>query len=152
MKSDFKHIVKESLREAFYPRRARKLPTFKIVILGELYYAVISKNTKLGERPYKITFFKRDKDTQKLLPVPKETHWKIDGKENSWDIDWEEMEYMLKNKKLPDRFTQGYQGRYKGKVDPPEIVFQEQSLNEILLFLENSARELELYIENKQPA
>jgi hypothetical protein len=120
MKSDFKHVVKESLREAFYT--PKKLPTFKIVILGELYYVVISHNNNPKEKPYKMTLFKKDRETQKLIPVPKGTdYWKVD-----WDIDWEEMEYMLKNKKLPDRFIQGYLNpRYKNKLSQPKIIFEE---------------------------
>ena len=140
MKSDFKNVVKESLREAFYTEKANNKPVIKMVINGELYFAIFSKNNTPNKRPYKITFFKMDKETRKLVPSPAEP----------WDIDWEEMEYMLKSGKMPDRFNQNFT---KYHIEPPELIFKEnvtQPSNEVLLFLENSARELELYIDNKR--
>jgi hypothetical protein len=114
---DLKSVVKESLREAFYTRKATLLESligykFQIIINGEAFAALISKNTRPGEKEYRISFFY----PHDLKPV------------NHWDMTKEEMEYTLKNKELPERFNKSFINYH---ISPPQLIF-EKTLNEEL--------------------
>ncbi len=86
--SDFKHIVKESLREAFYTKKVilEGINGHKMTVnyYGETLPAVLSKNTKPTEKPYRISVFS---DTQPRGHI---------------ELTQQEAEEILQNHKLPD--------------------------------------------------
>ena len=98
----------------------------RIEINGQTYESLLSKNVKPGEKEYRLSFFQ----PTDMKPV------------NHWDISKDELEYILKNKKLPDRFTRSYQNPKFAHL-APKLTFEE------LFLLEESAREVDLWMENK---
>jgi hypothetical protein len=133
MKSDFRYVVKESLREAFYPKMDvnHSYPLLKLVINGETFLGIISKNTTPNEREFQLKFFKTDKETGQSVPSPAKP----------WDLDKLEVNTIFKSKKLPDRLSKSFKG-----IPSPKIV------NEELFLLEESSREVERWMENKSSA
>lgn len=131
---DYKDIVKESLREAFYTKKVKSLlfeeifgKKMKVRWFGETMDAVLSKNTKPGEEPYRVSWFSYTKTPQHLTA------------EGHIDISKEEVDYILDNKQFPPSV-------YKRiMISPTQLII----VNENLLLLEESSREIDLWLENK---
>ena len=116
--SDLKSVVKASLREAFYTKRGINESLmghqFNVEVNGEMFVGLISKNNNPKEKKYKITFFKKD---DRAGPSSASVYW---------DLDEDDIEFIAKNRQLPDRFTQPYR-----KAAGASLVF-ERMLNEEL--------------------
>lgn len=99
MKSDFKHIVKESLREAFYtPKKVifESINAHKITLKidGNIFHGIISKNTTPNEKPYRVSLFQKGTEG-----VDAKGHFELTEKEAN---------QILTNNKLPDDVYRTY--------------------------------------------
>ena len=101
----------------------------EISYLGNYYQAVLSKNTKPGELPYRISWFGSVGNEQ----LHAKGHIHITEKEAL---------YIQKYEKLPPKFYE----RFNGFTSQ---TFNIQQIYENLLLLEESSRELDLWLENK---
>lgn len=130
--SDFKHIVKESLREAFYtPKKVVNEALFGIRLKmrfpwDRIVNALISKNIRPGEKEYRLTwFFEKNGDGPEGWP------------ENHIDFDKQELEYILLNKKLSKDIGPSYTAKTRGMdmdgcedKDSAELIFEAEEYHD----------------------
>lgn len=146
--SDFKHIVKESLREAFYTKKninealvGKKL---FLVLSRKGYYnikwpALLSKNTIPKENPYRISWFE---------PKTNEPAGHIDLTK----IQFDQLINGVHNKSLEKAIADIISSDKRIHIQVEFLFLKEVISNETLFLMEESARELELFIDNKRPA
>ena len=128
MKSDFKHIVKESLREAFYtPKKDKDILTESLfgqklyIIIKDQFglplkiHALISKNTShyhiystgYREEEYRLTWFNRDiTEAKGHIDFPKKT-----------------LDYILRTKQLTPKSKQIFSNMYFCKPSEVKLEF-----------------------------
>ncbi len=100
----------------------------KIMFFGSETYAVLSKNTKSGERPYRISFFGGVNSPDLMA-------------EGHIDITYEEALEILESKELTDTVYE------RLRIKPENLYIKK--IYENLLLLEESSREIELWLDNK---
>jgi len=107
---DIRPAVKQSIREAFYTKKEPLIEDLygtkmKIVWASDEYDALISKNTRIGEKPFRFTWFFYDEEGYKK---PFEDH--IDLSQN--DVD-----YILHTNTFPEKVKEKF-----GDWGVPEII------------------------------
>lgn len=140
---EFKEIVKDSLRDVFYSKPLNETlygKRIQIEFYGDMFPAVISKNTRPEEKPYRLTWFKIVE-----IGYPSEKHTMARG---HVDLSEDEAEKAMNDGIVPDWVSKVYDGRFK--IIQPDAVLDE-NMNEKLFLLEESNREIELWMENKIP-
>ncbi len=141
--SDFKHIVKDSLREAFYTKKVVAEGLYKPKKLtikkdGGIKLGILSKNTIPNEKEFRVSCFVKDTDG----------HLEAQG---HIELSKEEVDELFNNHKFPDDVIRLYNGKIS-VVDLngwPEAHNFPKQFNENLLLLEDCSREIELWLENK---
>lgn len=100
--SALKEVILEIITEEMFGKR------IKVQVQGNLYPALISRNTRhphYGEGPYRITWF----DPKNMEPL------------NHMDFNFEALEYILKNQKLPPTIVNHY---IKHGLNVPQLIFE----------------------------
>jgi hypothetical protein len=155
--SNFKSIVKDSIREAFYTKKTtlnEALVGYKLYVTTPATFGVqtlkgiITKNTILYEHEYRLTLFKE-----------------VNGEEiaqNHYQLSKKDLDNVLQTKDLTPKIKRQLSNRYFCPVSSIKMRFVDEfdefdevkkslSINEKLFLMEESVRELELFIDNKQP-